>query len=189
MRELGCGVADAHPGRRFGSPCCRRLPSRSAASTPRSNAQRRWRTRLPLSASGRSSAIDIGTIPWVKAANYAARACSRSAFQCLARSSRSRVLRLLRDSIEDVGEPSLGGDVAELRGADEGIHHRRPLAATIRALEQPKTCVRVQYCDAHARQRTLSHHPPFHLHLGIARRCFGPAEIATATPPKPMVTS
>ena len=47
------------------------------------------------------------------------------------------VLRLLGDAGEDVGEPGLGVDVVELRGADESVHHRRPLAAAIGAGEEP----------------------------------------------------
>ena len=46
-------------------------------------------------------------------------------------------LRLLGDAGEDVGEPNLGGDVVELGGADEAVHHRRPLAAAIGAGEEP----------------------------------------------------
>ena len=46
-------------------------------------------------------------------------------------------LRHLGDAGEDVGEPVLGVDVVELGGADERIHHRRPLAAETGAREQP----------------------------------------------------
>ena len=46
-------------------------------------------------------------------------------------------LRLLCDAGEDVGEPGLGIDVVELRGADQGVHRRRALAAAIGAREQP----------------------------------------------------
>ena len=46
-------------------------------------------------------------------------------------------LRLLGDAGEDVGEPGLGIDAVELGGADEGVHHRRPLAAAIGAREEP----------------------------------------------------
>ena len=46
-------------------------------------------------------------------------------------------LRLLGDAGEDVGEPGLGVDVVELRGADQRVHHRRPLAAAIGAGEEP----------------------------------------------------
>ena len=46
-------------------------------------------------------------------------------------------LRLLGDAIEDVGEPGLGVDVVELGGTDQGVHHRRPLAAAIGACEEP----------------------------------------------------
>ena len=44
---------------------------------------------------------------------------------------------MLGDAGEDVGEPGLGVDVVELGGADEGVHHRRALAAAIGAREQP----------------------------------------------------
>ena len=64
-------------------------------------------------------------------------ACCRSAFQCQGKSSCSRVCRHLTDTGKDVGEPGLGLDVVELRGADEGVHHGRPLAAAIGAREQP----------------------------------------------------
>ena len=47
-------------------------------------------------------------------------------------------LRHLGDAIEDVGEPGLGVDAVELRGADQGVHHRRPLAAAIGAREEPR---------------------------------------------------
>lgn len=47
-------------------------------------------------------------------------------------------LRYLGDAGKDVGEPGLGIDAVELRGADEGVHHRRPLAAGIGAAEQPR---------------------------------------------------
>ena len=46
------------------------------------------------------------------------------------------VLRQLGDVVEDVGEPSPAGDVVELRGAHEGVHHHRPLAAAIGAGEE-----------------------------------------------------
>ena len=46
-------------------------------------------------------------------------------------------LRQVGEAVEDVGEPGLGVDVVELRGADEGVHHRRPLPAAIRAREEP----------------------------------------------------
>ena len=46
-------------------------------------------------------------------------------------------LRHLGDAGEDVGEPGLGVDVVELRGADERVHRRRPLAAAIGAREEP----------------------------------------------------
>ena len=46
-------------------------------------------------------------------------------------------LRLLGDAVKDVGQPGLGVDTVELGGADEGVHHRRPLAAAIGAREEP----------------------------------------------------
>ena len=45
-------------------------------------------------------------------------------------------LRQSGDAIKDVGEPGLGVEVVELRGVDEGVHHRRPVAAVIGAGEQ-----------------------------------------------------
>ena len=46
-------------------------------------------------------------------------------------------LRLLGDAGEDIGKPGLGVGVVELRGADQGVHHGRPLAAAIGAGEEP----------------------------------------------------
>ena len=46
-------------------------------------------------------------------------------------------LRQVGDAVEDVGEPGLRVDVVELRGADESVHHRHPLAAAIGAGEEP----------------------------------------------------
>ena len=46
-------------------------------------------------------------------------------------------LRQVGDAVEDVGEPGLRVDVIQLGGADQGVHHRRPLAASVGAGEQP----------------------------------------------------
>ena len=55
--------------------------------------------------------------PLAEAAGYAAKACCRSAFQYQRMSSCQTVLRQVGDATEDVGEPSLKGDVGELAGA------------------------------------------------------------------------
>ena len=59
-------------------------------------------------------------------------------------------LRQLGDAGEDVGEPGLRVDVVEFGGADERVHHRRPLAATIGAGEEPGLA-----SEADAAQRPL----------------------------------
>ena len=41
------------------------------------------------------------------------------------------------DAVENIGEPGLRVDVVELGGADERVHHSRPLAAAIGAGEEP----------------------------------------------------
>ena len=41
------------------------------------------------------------------------------------------------DADENIGEPGLRVDVVELGGADERVHHSRPLAAAIGAGEEP----------------------------------------------------
>jgi hypothetical protein len=41
--------------------------------------------------------------------------------------------RVIGDAGEDVGEPGLRVDAVELGGADQGVHHRRALAASVGA--------------------------------------------------------
>ena len=48
-------------------------------------------------------------------------------------------LRQVGDAVEDVGEPSLGVDVVQLGGADEGVHGRGPHAASVGPGEEPGT--------------------------------------------------
>ena len=43
--------------------------------------------------------------------------------------------RLVGDTLEDVGEPSLRVEIVELGGADQRVHGRSPSAAAIRAAE------------------------------------------------------
>ncbi len=70
-----------------------------------------------------------------KAAGQAARACCRSAVQFHGRSSCRTGLRQVGDTVEDVVEPGLRVDVVQLGGADQGVHHRRPLAPAVGAGE------------------------------------------------------
>jgi hypothetical protein len=58
--------------------------------------------------------------------------------------------RVIGDTLEDVGEPSLRVDVVQLRRADHGVHGRRALPATIRAAEQPRFSP-----QGHAAQRSF----------------------------------
>ena len=46
-------------------------------------------------------------------------------------------VRQRRDAPEDIGEPRLRVDVVELGGADQGVHRRGALAASVGAAEQP----------------------------------------------------
>ena len=55
-----------------------------------------------------------------------------------------------RDAVKDVGQPSLGVDVVEFRGADQGVHDRGAHAAAIGAAEQP--CFTA---EGHAAQRSF----------------------------------
>ena len=59
--------------------------------------------------------------------------------------------RLVGDPLEPVGEPSLRIDVVELGRTDQPVHDRGPLAATIRAAEQP--CLTA---EGHPSQAALS---------------------------------
>ena len=67
---------------------------------------------------------------------------------------------MLGDASQHIGKPSLGIDVVQPRGLNQGVHHSRPLAVAIRTGEQPRLAAKGNTAQLSLRRIIAEANPP-----------------------------